>query len=195
MSLQCYLLSLTAYLAFGLLHECFHLGSASLCGLFHVTFSKNVFLDMIFRRLLSLEVDLERKHSLFVREEEFLMILEKKYCIIRHFGWMLSVATAVFFHMKLSKKLERNKHKSSSDLWVYVVVAGYLTALDAVCTDLLGIKQLNFWADENEENHNNPFRKVFYCGNFGLILLHGAWLDKNGGRSALDILEKMIEGE
>merc|ERR1719491_791050 len=33
---------------------------------------------------------------------------------------------------------------------------------------------------------------TLYCGNFGVLLLHEAWLN-NGGKSALDIIEKMVE--
>ena len=78
----------------------------------------------------------------------------------------------------------------------WIILTGYITALDAICTDLLRTQQLAYWsASQYEENYDDSLRVVFYCGNFGLILLHGAWLDKNGGRSALDILEKMIEGE
>ena len=33
----------------------------------------------------------------------------------------------------------------------------------------------------------------FFCGNFGIILLNSNWLNKDGGKKALDMLEKMIE--
>jgi len=33
----------------------------------------------------------------------------------------------------------------------------------------------------------------FFCGNFGIILINSSWINVDGGKRALDMLEKMIE--
>jgi hypothetical protein len=34
---------------------------------------------------------------------------------------------------------------------------------------------------------------LFFCGNFGIILINSSWINVDGGKRALDMLEKMIE--
>lgn len=34
---------------------------------------------------------------------------------------------------------------------------------------------------------------VMFCGNFGVLLINSSWVNVDGGKRALDILEKMIE--
>ena len=34
---------------------------------------------------------------------------------------------------------------------------------------------------------------IFFCGNFGVLLLNSTWINVDGGKRALDMLEKMIE--
>ena len=82
----------------------------------------------------------------------------------------------------------------SSVAWF--VVAAYLTALDAIATDLFGIPKISILAGMNPQGYSfsEEFNSlvILHCGNFGVILLHGAWFE-NGGRYAFDILEKMIQ--
>ena len=33
----------------------------------------------------------------------------------------------------------------------------------------------------------------FFCGNFGILLLNPSWINIDGGKRALDMLEKMVE--
>lgn len=56
-----------------------------------------------------------------------------------------------------------------------------LTALEAISTDLLGLYAITA-----------TNKCVFYCGNFGVLLLHEAWTKGDHGKTALDILERMI---
>jgi hypothetical protein len=85
--------------------------------------------------------------------------------MIRHTGWLTSLLLAY---------LLRNSRSSS------IRLAAFLTACEALCTDLLGLPVIPFL----------PTTKAFYCGNFGIILLHQAWLR---GDAALDVLEKLVQ--
>ena len=188
----CYLLSLIAYFAYGLVHELIHFCCAYFFGFpqeaFDPTLWKKVLLDMIFHRRLSFDID-----NGGTSIEDFQALHEKTCYIIEQVGWLSSLLISVLIHMRLHHLLRRDK--PSSDILAWITLAGYVTALDAICTDLLGMKQIPYWSSLHEETNDDSLRVVFYCGNFGLILLHGAWLNKNGGKSALDILEKMIECE
>ena len=54
-------------------------------------------------------------------------------------------------------------------------------------TDLLGFVPAS-WYDGHAEG-----QMILYCGNFGVILLNSAWINVDGGKTALDVLEKMVE--
>ena len=34
---------------------------------------------------------------------------------------------------------------------------------------------------------------LFFCGNFGILLINSSWVNIDGGKAALDMLEKMVE--
>ena len=34
---------------------------------------------------------------------------------------------------------------------------------------------------------------LFFCGNFGILLINPSWVNIDGGKTALDMLEKMVE--
>jgi hypothetical protein len=44
---------------------------------------------------------------------------------------------------------------------------------------------------ESEPTSSTAIR--FFCGNFGIILINSSWINIDGGKKALDILEKMVE--
>ena len=197
---RCYLSALVAYFTFGVLHELVHLAFAHFCGLVLV----NGILDSVRWEKVLLEMTFCRRLCFDVKNETRLDIdeiasLESKAALVRHAGWMSSVLIAFFIHFWFRRYLQKNvllvvPPPPSSQYWSWCIFAGYLTALDAIWTDLLRLKQIYPLNGEYIEV-KDPDSLVFYCGNFGLILLHGAWLDKNGGQSALDILEKMVEGK
>ena len=102
-------------------------------------------------------------------------VLLGRHCVIpeagdavRHAGWIASLVLAI---------LVRN-HKPAA-------TAAFLTALEALWTDLLQWKVLPAITVA-------PAAGTFFCGNFGIILLHHLWLSDNG-QSALAILEKMVQ--
>ena len=69
--------------------------------------------------------------------------------------------------------------------------AALLTACEAISTDLLRLNVLlrgmTFTPLLGERTAS-----LFYCGTFGIILLHHLWLTDQG-QSALDVLEKMVK--
>ena len=93
--------------------------------------------------------------------------------MVRHVGWIASLLLALMIprHLKNAR-------------W-----AASLTAFEAITTDLLQWKALlpglTFAPLDGTA-------ALFYCGNFGIILLHHLWLTDQG-QSALDVLEKMVK--
>jgi hypothetical protein len=66
----------------------------------------------------------------------------------------------------------------------------FLNPMEAIVTDLLGFIPIH------PHNHQDPSSSshfiMCFCGNFGVLLLNPSWLSIDGGRTALDILEKMV---
>lgn len=90
---------------------------------------------------------------------------------IRHAGWCLSLFTAVLL--------------SKSSLGCPMIRrASWVTAMEAISTDLLAFGVLQGIA-----------RNTLFCGNFGIILCDPSWVTSpaDAGKTALDLLEKMIE--
>lgn len=83
---------------------------------------------------------------------------------IRHAGWLASVLLAVAM-----SALSDNKATPVS-------ISAWITALEAITTDLMGLFPVSS-------------KGVLFCGNFGIILLNKQWDSK----TALDVLEKMVK--
>jgi hypothetical protein len=64
----------------------------------------------------------------------------------------------------------------------------FLTALEAISTDLLG---LSSFLPLLVGNSSHSDETVFRCGNFGVILLHHLWMTDQG-KNALNCLEQMV---
>ena len=116
--------------------------------------------------------------------------------IIRHAGWITSVIIAFALHFGTSAAIEgKSQVQKNSIKWCKL--AAYATALDAIWTDLLQWSPLTLGssiATTTSTSCPHPESMIsFFCGNFGVILLHAAWLSENGGQTTLDILRKMIE--
>jgi hypothetical protein len=112
--------------------------------------------------------------------------------IIRHFGWIFSLCLAAWVHYKHCHEKNNNINNDTS-LSIFqqpmFVLAAYATALDGISTDLLGLIPANICQSNSEARTTIPF----FCGNFGIILINSAWINTDGGKKALDILEKMVE--
>lgn len=168
-----YLGILGYYIAFGFLHELVHW--------FAVPHSLRPSLDL---QILK-DMAIGRSLCLELSDDVNFTAVER----IRHAGWISSVGFALAIYTIKSRQ-EKNG-VSSSNLSHWCAIASYLTAFDAICTDLFHLPQFIHVASDT------PNQVTFFCGNFGVILLHGCWMDETSGRtrgkSVMDILEKMIE--
>ncbi len=158
-------------------------------------------------------------------------ILHKRISIILHAGWICSVLLAVSCHLLhgYARKKKRSSSSSSSHTKISFLqetiidifnspampIVAYITALEAISTDLLGFVPAAYYHDQQQQIHSS-FQQYphllhqsyhhgnddgdqdqllllrCFCGNFGILLLNPSWLAIDGGRTALDILEKMI---
>ena len=98
---------------------------------------------------------------------------------IRHVGWIFSVILALIVCFRFG---------SSSS----TKMAAIMTALEAMATDLFGLRQFLCLANLNLPTSMSTSSCVFYCGNFGIILMHHWWLTNKGKLSAMDCLEQMV---
>ena len=68
----------------------------------------------------------------------------------------------------------------------------YITALEGITTDLFGfVPHTHRGGGAGSESGGGGYM-TFFCGNFGILLLNSSWLSIDGGRTALDVLEKMV---
>ena len=187
---------LAAYVAFGVLHELVHLVAAS--WLLPYSSSPNVgssaglgsfaLLNAAVRAVLG-------RYSLVQvsdRDEQAEEAMRK----ILHSGWIFSLILAVVCHVlhiivrnKLGKESSFDKKirfNSMNHLFLNptLPVAAYITAIEAIVTDLFGFIPIHPCLQD-------PSRLMCFCGNFGVLLLNPSWLS-DGGRTALDVLEKMV---
>jgi hypothetical protein len=87
--------------------------------------------------------------------------------VVRNAGWILSVLSAALVFASSTTKACRT--------------AAIITAFEALCSDLFGLGVVNATGS------------LFFCGNFGIILLNPAWNDVDHGKTALELLERMIQ--
>jgi len=102
---------------------------------------------------------------------------------VRHSGWVFSLALSICLHYF---SIGKNKQTSVKNSWIEsgnLVFIAYVTTLEAISTDLFGMTSTNA----------STSTITLFCGNFGLILLNSQWISGDGGKSALDILEKMVQ--
>jgi hypothetical protein len=119
--------------------------------------------------------------------------------LIRHSGWIISVIIAILCHF-LYKRQQQQQQKLRQELRVSlspsVVLAAYITAMEGISTDLLGWTphhdSLWYTTTNNNSSSSSSTYLTFFCGNFGILLLNPSWLSVDGGRTALDVLEKMV---
>lgn len=110
--------------------------------------------------------------------------------VARHAGWIGSVVIAVSLHCLFKQTIANNRNDSSerSSILSTLTTAAYATAFESVVTDLLGI------VPHHPSASSSFAEEGFYlfCGNFGVILFNSNWLSEDGGKTALDVMEKMI---
>ena len=89
--------------------------------------------------------------------------------MVRHAGWILSLLMAIllFLLQQYQSSVRRSTSiKSSASSIPYMAAA--IVALEAISTDLFQLGVVN-----------NLTTSVFFCGNFGAILLHQNWNDSD----------------
>jgi hypothetical protein len=95
--------------------------------------------------------------------------------ITRHAGWIFSLALALVLHV-----IRQKYHWKIS---ATACLAAYVTAVEAFSTDFLGLVPRLGGLESST---------VVFCGNFGIILLNTKWMTDDNGKTALDVLEKMV---
>lgn len=184
--------ALSWYLLFGILHEIFHLTSAFFLGLIDLRAVRDYWDSLLF------DIMLRRQFTFpYVGSDQG---FDWRLFVLHHVGWLSSLFLAVLIHVKAAERKDSAASVSSGKAWC--IIAAYLTAIDAIATDLLGIEKIGgaffpmvaSWGKYHDHNWGkyDATTVTLHCGNFGVILLHGAWFD-HGGKSALDILKKMIQ--
>lgn len=156
---------LVAYVAFGILHEGSHLAMAKILGHGACTSLFGVFVG----RMCSIP-------SLTTADDW-------EIDLVRHAGWIASVFVALVLAIGSVSHDGRKGHRKSQ-LHSALVWAAVVTALEGISTDLVGFTSTTLLS-----------KTTFFCGNFGVILLNPGWTNTRGdyGKTALDLLEKMIE--
>lgn len=99
---------------------------------------------------------------------------------IQHSAWLVSVVAALAMSTRLTGRRELSTRSA--------VISAWIVALEGISTDLLQLRTLPGISNVPYE----ASRALYFCGNFGIILLHHSWLSSHGG-PALDVLQRMIQ--
>lgn len=126
--------------------------------------------------------------------------------VIANSGWIFSWFLALMSHYLYIQARHHSygRHHPQSGIMSLkkepiIVVAAYMTAIEATTTDLLGWvplayryfgQYLSIPVDNISIDGN--YKCIFFCGNFGVILINSSWINIDGGKKALDMLEKMV---
>jgi hypothetical protein len=158
--------------------------------------------------LISRQVTMDLS-SILVSNEDASVAVNMINCI-HHAGWILSLFLAVviagihnYLHSNRRRRRQASTKLATIDTTTNMMLssmqlAAWLTALESIATDLCGVS--TWWGGRllpssfGTENDDNIHQSIFWCGNFGILLLHHLWLKDSVGRdSALDCLEQMVQ--
>lgn len=159
------------YMLFGALHEATHVVTALLMG---VPWNDGIIRDGILPFLLRLL--LGRQSVIFHTDNGGGVDDSALWMMVRHVGWVASLVLA----SQIPRRFQTAR------------LAAQITACEAISTDLLQLNVLFQGMTFTPLLGENAASSLFYCGNFGIILLHHLWLTDQG-QSALDVLEKMVK--
>ncbi len=191
------------YLVFGVVHEIGHI----LAALALIPTGKGQSLSLCFSKvrfwyelLLSRQVSLDLS-SLFAVDDVTDATVETatvtkmamtKIDFIHHAGWILSLLVALAVSCVGVRKSNNKQGYKYEQVNKSMQLAAWLTVLEALATDLFDISD---WARLPPFTESSSFgTHTFWCGNFGILLLHHMWLQDRASRdSALDCLEQMIQ--
>jgi hypothetical protein len=158
------------YIFFGALHEAVHVFVAiwsTHCPIEKVL-NNDEYSALLYRMLLGRHTEISNENNCWD---------DSTIDIIRQSGWIFSTFIAIVMFTSV------NKDESMK-------IAAAITALESITSDFLCWNVLSGLT-------NIPLAPVsskclFYCGNFGIIVLHHLWFEQRGA-AALDVLEKMIQ--
>lgn len=155
----------SSYLILGALHEVSHIATARVLG---YSDAEQVGVLDCFGALLGRTVILPSLEAASEFEVD----------MVRHAGWIVSLLLWLLI-WSWNKYYDCTNGGSK-----YLQTAALVTLVEALSTDLLGLS--------SGFSHS---RTMFACGNFGVIMLHDAWVKTPGdnGKTVLDLLEKMIQ--
>ena len=114
---------------------------------------------------------------------------------VRHAGWMTSLALACWYHFVIHKNDKTTT--TSTTTFAAMKWASRVTAIEAILTDLCqwgGVAHVVLEGTPvslSWTSLSTTATMLFRCGNFGILLLHQAWLEEQG-RGALDVLQTMV---
>jgi len=186
-----YITAISWYCAFGIAHECSHLAAAVLLGVKNDLQVTSRWKSLLFDAIVHRQIWIPCAGSEMCSDSGD----DWRLRTIRHAGWLSSLAVAIlicyYYRNSKEKRLVNNENPFSGSC--LCTMAAILTAVDAIATDLLGMGKLQLFPSNAFISIDPAVDSIlFHCGNFGVILLSGAWFGK-GGKTALDILEKMIQ--
>lgn len=175
-----------AYIIFGALHELAHLATASWL---NQIYSYPTDLEDVIALLHAAVRAALGRYSLVQLDDE----QTQEARLIVHAGWIFSFLLAVgchLLHIAVRNYDGRAKDERSHAIMTIFLdpalpVVAYITAIEAIVTDLLGFTPVHPYLQDSS-------RLICFCGNFGVLLLNPSWLSIDGGRTALDVLEKMV---
>ena len=161
---------LVVYIICGVLHESAHISIASLYYNQSLEFGVSILLQAVFGRYSVIQLSEKEHHD-----------------IIRHAGWIFSVLLAIGCHLlhNYRRTTKNDTSKDVSSILGNIAMVAYIVAFEAIVTDLLQLTPMHTVTQ-------NGSSIVLFCGNFGILLLNPSWLSIDGGRTALDVLEKMV---
>eukprot|EP00985_Skeletonema_marinoi_P001235 scaffold501_cov153-Skeletonema_marinoi.AAC.7 len=162
---------LISYFIFGALHESAHLITAS--WLLPASSSLSAILNDNNSNIATLILRIMLGRCINIPIDSTANNNAMTIALIKHSGWIFSMSIAILCHALY-------KHLRISPV---VPLAAYITALEGLTTDLFGFIP---------QQQSNRGYMTFFCGNFGILLLNSSWLSIDGGRTALDVLEKMV---
>ena len=98
--------------------------------------------------------------------------------LVLHAGWvgsLLAAAACHWLHARARKEDAEGRAAGRCLRRLFLAptlpVTAYVTALEAIVTDLLGLIP-------NHPHLHDPARLVCFCGNFGVLLLNPAWVSR-----------------
>ena len=189
------------YVVFGALHELIHIAVA---GVLLSTASQTGHLQL---PPVLQQTPLFWFQALLLRQCRLDGLTDEQATVVRHAGWIGSVLLAVAiatWYGSISNRRSEKISKSDTHLRVHFWVAdgshlktmllcAIVTAMEALATDLVSPLSFSSSSWNTDSLHDNrTSTHYFFCGNFGVLLLHEAWQRTEKGRHALDVLETMI---